>query len=404
MLFDAPVGGGMRDRRAPGAGHARGDDAPRGRAAVRRPDPVRPHPPAPVAGRARTTRGDRRRRDLRAVRRATDGSHSRRGRRGSPGGMGSRRLGRPGRPARGDRDGQLHEEPDHRTRRRADHQPQSFPRRGLRHGDDHGPRPQPGARRRRRRVRPVSGRPRSRAVDADRDGGHTGGSRAAWALRRTRRHGRLRRRRLRRGGRALGALQHQRGRRTVRSSGVLAQPGRADDDVGGEQGGVSHADGDRRRRRARRARSRRLPLRGGPDDRFAHPPPRLPRHSRYARRSPGRSRARRQPRCRGAPDPRQQRGPLPHRLLHRPGDRRPHPRRGRRRRLRVALLARGARSSRRRRAPRRPDHDSIATACRSPTSPTPPSASGPRPHDSPRRSQEPSTIMSAAEIGSSRST
>ena len=85
-----------------------------------------------------------------------------------------------------------------------------------------------------------------------------------------------------------------------------ARPGGVPHDLAREQGDLPHAHGDRRRRRADRARTRRRALRRGPGDRRADPPSRLPRHSGDARSGQRRPGARRQPRRRGPPHPRQQ--------------------------------------------------------------------------------------------------
>ena len=87
-------------------------------------------------------RRDRRRRDRGPLGGTDGGADSGRGGRAAAGRLGSRGVDRPGRAPRGDRDGELHEEPRHRPRRRSHDPPQPLSRRGLRHGDDHGLRAQ----------------------------------------------------------------------------------------------------------------------------------------------------------------------------------------------------------------------------------------------------------------------
>ena len=186
-----------------------------------------------------------------------------RGRRAAPLRLGPGRLDRPGRPARGDRHGQLHQEPRHRPRRLGDHRPQPLPRRGLRPGDDHGPCRQPRPRRRRRRLRPPSG---ARVqvlwlltVTEDTPAGvvhrglFAGRGRSAGS-----------------GGAAFRAAARLSAAATSmssqsRSTGrLLARPAGVPHHLACEQGRLPHADGDRRRRRTHRARTRRHPFRGGP--------------------------------------------------------------------------------------------------------------------------------------------
>ena len=283
-LRDA-VRGRMRRRRPAGDRHARCDDARRDRPALRRAR-------SRSSGCSRTGWRDGLARlgEIAAdevaaalVRPAADGDPGR-GRRAAARRLGSRRLDRPGRAARGGRHGELHQEPRHRPRRRARRStaatssaPSATWRRSWAG-------PTPGPRRRRRGLRPLPGRPRSsvlwlltvmedtpagvvqRGLFAGRGGsGESGG--AAY-----------------RAAAELSARCNIDGRPgAARAGRLLARPGGVPDDLARQQGRLPHADGDRRRRRAGRARARRRPLRRGPGDRRAHPPPRLPRHAGHAR-------------------------------------------------------------------------------------------------------------------------
>ena len=163
--------------------------------------------------------------------------------------------------------------------------PQPLPRRRVRTGDAHGPSPDTGARRDRRRVRPVPGPARERALDPDRHRGHPDGVvlRGLFAGRGGSGSS---------GGAAYRAAAELAGRCDIT---VVEHPldrvvcrldrGGVPHHLAREQGGVPDAHGPRRRRGARRPRTRRRPLRRGPADRRPDPAARLPRHGRHARRA-----------------------------------------------------------------------------------------------------------------------
>ena len=182
------------------------------------------------------------------------------------------------------------------------------------------------ARCRRRGVRSIRRRPNARDVGSDGDGVDCRRGRAARALRRTRTLGRIGRCRLPGRRRARGHVQHPPRRRAAprgwcagsiplssTAPGSATRPSTARGwrwPTG--QSFVVLAPGDLVSARIRGS----TPSSAATD----------PRHGGDDRRARGRSRARDQPRRRGTPGARQQRGPVRHRVLHRPRPRRVDPR------------------------------------------------------------------------------